>query len=68
VPWIRGLVAGTVLWRLGVNPQPFHVELAVDKLTLKQGISLAMTFYSINNIEPKIHIAIFNRYIFHIFI
>jgi hypothetical protein len=67
VPWIRGLAAETLLWRLEVNPRPSHVELAVDKLTLKQGIPLALAFYSINNIKPKLHIGIFNRYLFHIF-
>jgi len=46
VPWIRGLVAGTVMWRLGVNPLPSHVGLAVDKLTLKQGFLRTLESYS----------------------
>jgi hypothetical protein len=55
VPWLRRLVAGLPLRRLGFDPGSVHVGFVVDKVALGQVSPRVLRFSPVSFIPPVLH-------------
>jgi hypothetical protein len=51
-PWLRWLVIGLSLWRLGFGPESIHVGLVVDRVALGQVFPRVLPFSPVIIIPP----------------
>ena len=61
-PWLRRLVAGLSLRRLGFNPNPVHVGFVVYKIELRYDFLRIPRISPVNIIPPRLHALLLIHY------